>query len=147
MLTDVEMQKLRKACASLPGTSVQEEEEYVTHDPVLILMSTVLSLNRRWYSHALPARKYFERNVYPSLPKTLEGLKSFISDAGSKRGDWQSVALALWDRREWDKARMLSELANYLTKWRKRNAPGGSELDALQEWASSTSKEDFVGRI
>jgi hypothetical protein len=35
-------------------------------------MSTVLSLNRRWYSHALPARRYFEANLYNDLkPPTL----------------------------------------------------------------------------
>jgi hypothetical protein len=63
MLDSREMQKLKAACLKLPKTGVQEEEEYVTRDPVLILMSTVLSLNRKWYSHALPARQYFERKV------------------------------------------------------------------------------------
>jgi len=148
MLDDVEMHKLKAACLKLRKTSVQEEEEYVTRDPVLILMSTVLSLNRRWYSHALPARQYFEREVYPSLaPKTLDGLGAFILGAGSNRGDWCSVALALWGRREWDKARMLSELADYFVDWRQKNIPAASEIEALRKWASSTSKDDFLRKI
>ena len=148
MLDSREMQKLKAACLKLRKTSVQEEEEYVTRDPVLILMSTVLSLNRRWYSHALPARQYFERKVYPSLaPKTLEGLRVFVFRAGSNRSDWRSVALALWDRREWDKARMLSELADYFVGWHQKNIPAASEIEALRKWASSTNKDNFVGEI
>ena len=59
----------------------QEEEEYVMHDPVLILMSTVRSLNRRWYSHPLPPRQYFERKVYPSLArKHLKDLELLSSE-------------------------------------------------------------------
>jgi hypothetical protein len=148
MLDSSEMQKLKAASLKLPQTTVQEEEDYVTRDPVLILMSTVLSLNRRWYSHALPARQYFEQKVYPSLvPKTLDGLRAFIFRAGSNRDDWRSVALALWNRREWGKARMLSELADYFVGWHQKNIPAASEIEALQKWASSESKDDFVGEI
>ena len=147
MLDSRELQNLREACLRLKKTSVQEEEEYVTHDPVLISMSTVLSLNRRWYSHALPARQYFERRVYPSLaPRTLEGVRAFIFRAGSNRGDWVSVALELWNRREWDKARMLSELADYFVGWHEKNVPTVSEIEALRKWAS-ISKDDFIGEI
>jgi len=148
MLDELEMGKLKEACLKLRRTSVQEEEEYVTHDPVLILMSTVLSLNRRWYSHALPARQHFERKVYPSLtPKTLEGLRAFIFRAGANRDDWLSVALALWNRREWDKARMLSELADYFVGWQQKDAPRSSEIASLQKWACSVSKDEFVGEV
>jgi hypothetical protein len=142
------MEKLKAACLKLRKTSVQEEEEYVTHDPILILMSTVLSLNRRWYSHALPARQYFERRVYPSLtPKSLEGLSTFIFRAGSNRDDWRSVASALWDRNEWDKTRMLAELADYFVGWHRKHIPAASEIEALQKWAASVGKGDFAGEI
>jgi hypothetical protein len=148
MLTDIETQRLKSACLKLAETSAQVEEAYVTVDPVLILMSTVLSLNRRWYSHALPARRYFERKVYPSIaPKTLDGLTAFISRAGSNREDWVSVALGLWNRREWDKARMLSELADYFVGWHEENTPEASELEGLRRWSRNISKEQFVGEI
>src|SRR5580698_10073100 len=106
MLSATEVQKLRTACLKLPTTTVQEEEAYVTQNPVLILVSTVLSLNRRWYHQALPARKYFEQNAYPSLaPKTLEGLRTFIDNFKS---NWLLLAETIWNNREQNKARMLS---------------------------------------
>lgn len=148
MLSTFEIQRLEAACRKLRKSTVQEEEEYMIHDPVLILMSAVLSLNRRWYSHALPARQYFERKVYPSLtPKTLEGLRAFIFRAGSNRGDWRSVALALWNRKEWDKARALSELTDYFVGWHQKNFPTSAEIDAARKWASSVTKANFIGKI
>ena len=74
MLDSSEMQKLKTECLNLPRASVQEEEEYVTCDPILILMSTVLSLNRQWYSQALPARKYFEARAIAEILVT-EGVR------------------------------------------------------------------------
>jgi len=148
MLNTLELQKLKEACRKLPTTSVQEEEEYVTKEPVLIAMSAVLSLNRKWYSHALPARQHFERHVYGALvPKTLEGLAALIFRSGGNRDDWVSVALALWNRREWDKARMLSEFADYFVGWHQRKFPSASELEAMRKWASLVSKDEFVGEI
>lgn len=148
MLSEAEMQKLKSACLKLPKSSVQEEESHVISSPILILMSTVLSLNRGWYSHAVPARRYFEQEIYPSItPKTLGGFQKFIANASSNRSDWLALARTLWKRNEWDKARMLSELIDYFVKWCETNAPALQDLQALQHWAPSTTKDQFLGNI
>ena len=147
MLTEAEMQKLKVACLELPKSSVQEEESHVKGSPILILMSTVLSLNRRWYLQALPARQYFERNVYPSLtPKTLEGFRTFIART-CNRSDWLTLARTLWNTREVTKARMLSELVDYFVAWHETNAPTLAEIEALQKWATSTTEGQFLRSI
>lgn len=46
-LTPDELRQLEVACRRLPATTVQDEEMEVAGSPILILMSTVLSLNRR----------------------------------------------------------------------------------------------------
>jgi len=142
------MKKLKAACLKLPQTAVQDEETHVVGNPILILMSTVLSLNRKWYEHALPARQRFEEKVYKYLSsKTLARFLEFLDGASSKRCDWSALAHTLWQMNEWDKARMLYELVEYFITWREENSPGLKDLEALRQWATSTPKEQFVGRI
>ncbi len=143
-----ESELLARACEQLPVTSVQDEEKHVADNPVLTLMSTVLSLNRRWYSHALPARRYFEANLYNELKTpTLENFAALLDQISRNRTDWSSAAKKLWDMNEWDKCRMLRELTEYLLVWKERHYPNVSDKDALKQWALSTTKEDFLGKI
>jgi hypothetical protein len=122
---------LTRACEQLPVTNVQDEEKHVADNPVLTLMSTVLSLNRRWYSHALPARRYFEANLYNDLkPPTLAKFASLLDRISLNKSDWSSAAKQLWDRNEWDKCRMLSELTEYFVVWKGQNFPDHSDREA-----------------
>lgn len=142
------MHQLKAACRRLPSTTVQDEEREVARSPILILMSTVLSLNRRWYNHALPARRYFEENVYSDMfPKTLGRFRDFANRAGLDRSDWSALARTLWGMNEWDKARILTELVDYLLDWSAVHAPEVEELVALQQWSGSVTKDQFLGRI
>lgn len=148
MLREEEIEKLEKTSVSLPKSGVQEEEAHVMESPILILMSTVLSLNRGWYSHALPARQRFERHVYPLLsPKTLTQFQAFIRDASVNGSDWLRLAQTLWKTKERGKAWLLSELVDYFIVWRNSHAPAIEELQALQRWATSTPRDKFLGRI
>jgi hypothetical protein len=147
VLTEFEMQKLKlkTACLALPETRVREEEEYVAGQPILILMSAVLSLERDCYLEARPYRQYFEHNVYQTLaPKTLEEFKNFI---GNFKPEWLVLAQALWGNREQNKAKQLAELVDYFISWFQANAPGASDIDALWKWARSVEEEDFVGQV
>ena len=148
MLEQHELKRLEAECRRLPASRVRDEESHVMESPILILMSTVLSLNRKWYTQALPARQRFERDVYPSLsPRTLKRFREFVRDASANESDWSRLAQTLWKTNEWGKARMLSELVVYFIGWRESNAPELEELKALQQWALCTPKEQFVGRI
>src|ERR1044071_1676819 len=94
-----EFTRLESACRNLATSSVQDEEAQAARSPMLILMSTVLSLNRRWYSHALPARRHFEQNLYTQLsPKTLRTFRDAMNSASLNRTDWLALAHALWGR-------------------------------------------------
>jgi thermostable 8-oxoguanine DNA glycosylase len=42
---------------------------------------------------------------------------------------------------------MLSELTDYFVKWCETNAPTLQDLEALQYWATSTTKDQFLGNI
>lgn len=70
-----------------------------------------------------------------------------MSSSGAKEENWNLAARSLWGNNEWTKAKSLFELTNYLIGWHQKNASGLSEIEALRKWASSVSKEDFVGRI
>lgn len=139
---------LTRVCEQLPVTSVQDEEKHVADNPVLTIMSTVLSLNRRWYSHALSARRYFEANLYNDLkPPTLANFGALLDQISLNRTDWSSAARKLWDMNEWDKCRMLRELTEYFVVWKEQHCPDHSDRDALKQWALTTTKEDFLGKI
>ena len=143
-----ELALLTRACEQLPVTSVQDEEKHAADNPVLTIMSTVLSLNRRWYSHALPARRYFEANLNNDLePATLANFGSLLDRISLNRTDWSSAAKKLWDMNEWDKCRMLCELTEYFVVWKEQHCPDHSDRDALKQWALRTTKEDFLGKI
>jgi hypothetical protein len=147
-LTPEEIRQVEAACRRLPRSTVQEEEAEVAQDPILILMSTVLSLNRRWYSHALPARCHFEQMVYSAFSrKSVEVFREFADTASKQRADWSALARTMWGMNEWDKARMLTELADYLLRWKETHAPGADDLDALRRWSASVSKAQFVGLV
>ena len=104
-LSTDEFNRLETACRNLATSSVQDEEAEAARSPMLILMSTVLSLNRRWYSHALPARRHFEQNLYTRLsPKTLRTFRDAANSGSVNRTDWLALARALWGRNERDKA-------------------------------------------
>lgn len=147
-LTPNELCQLEVACRRLPPTTVQAEEMEVARSPILILMSTVLSLNRRWYNHALPARHHFEERVYTQMSlKTLTQFRDFANNASLKRSDWSALARTLWGMNEWDKARSLTELVDYLLGWKGANAPEAGEFETLQQWSRSVTKDEFVGRV
>ena len=147
-LLQSELDCLLSSCRQLPATTVQDEEKYVSESPVLMLMSTVLSLNRRWYSHALPARQYFERTLYLELsPPCLATLAALLTRISQSETDWSGAAKAMWNMNEARKAKALAQLTQYLGTWCDQNCPGITEREALNQWAARTSQRDFVGQI
>jgi hypothetical protein len=148
MLAESEMSKLETACLRLPSSNVQVQESHIYGSPILILMSTILSLNRKWYIHALPARQRFEENIYPSMkPNTLERFREILDELSIKRSDWSQLSQGLWKTNEREKARMLSELVDYLIDWREKNAPKLGDLEFLRKWALTIPKAQFIGKI
>lgn len=148
MVTQHQLDQLYTECQKLPQSSVIEEEAHVFGSPLLIAMSTVLSLNRKWYSHALPARKRFENGQHAYL--SGRPLAEFVAFARAVLGptdDGRLLSNALWGNREWQKAHQLVQLAEYLGEWCRRFQPDNTESGALRQWATSVSKEQFVGRI
>ena len=147
-LSQSEHDSLVSACQQLPTTSVQDEEKYVGESPVLILMSTVLSLNRRWYSHALPARRHFENNLYPHLiPHSLAAFSELLTRISQSGTDWKKAAKAMWNMNEARKAEALAQLTHLLLTWFERNCPGLPDREALNQWAARTSQGEFVGKV
>jgi hypothetical protein len=147
-ISKTEHESLVSACQQLPTSTVQDEEKYVSESPVLILMSTVLSLNRGWYSHALPARRRFESNLYSHLsPPSLAKFSALLTRVSRSETDWVAAANAMWATSEARKAKALSQLTQYLLVWFASNCPADSDLDALRHWAAQVSKDAFVGKI
>src|SRR5438552_11279944 len=146
LITD-DLNRLESVCRNLAASSVQDEEAEAARSPILILMSTVLSLNRRWYSHALPARRHFEQNLYTRLsPKTLRTFRDAAKSGSVNRTDWLALARALWGRNEWCKARILSELVDYFVDWTDSHAPNATDMEALQRWSQAVAKKEFVSQ-
>ena len=142
-----EFNRLESACRNLATSSVQDEEAEAARSPILILMSTVLSLNRRWYSHALPARRHFEQNLYTRLsPKTLRTFRDAANSLSDNRKDWLALARAFWERQEWYKARILTELVDYFVDWTDSHAPNATDLEAFQRWSYAVTKKEFVSQ-
>jgi len=142
-----EFDRLVTACRNLATSSVQDEEAEAARSPVLILMSTVLSLNRRWYSHALPARRHFEQNLYTRLsPNTLRTFRDAAIRLSDNRENWLALARALWERKEWYKARILTELVDYFVDWTDSHAPKATDMEALQRWSQAVTKKEFVSQ-
>lgn len=147
-LLQSELDSLLSSCRQLPATSVLDEEKHVSASPVLILMSTVLSLNRRWYNHALPARQHFESNLYLELnPPSLATFAALLTRVSQSETDWNAAAKAMWNMNEARKAKALAQLTQYLGTWCDQNCPGITEREALNQWAACTSQSDFVGKI
>lgn len=148
MVTKLQIDQLYTECQKLPKTSVIEEESHVFGSPLLIAMSTVLSLNRKWYSHALPARKRFENGKYAYLSK--EPLANFVNlsiEVVGDTNDWRLLSSTLWENKEWQKAYQLTMLAKYFSDWCGKFHPEDPEKIALQKWAASVQKEQFLGKI
>ncbi len=142
-----EFDRLVTACRNLARSSVQDEEAEAARSPVLILMSTVLSLNRRWYSHALPARRHFEQNLYTRLsPKTLRTFRDAANSLSDNRKNWLALARALCERKERYKARILTELVDYFVDWTDSHAPKATDMEALQRWSQAVTKEEFLSQ-
>ena len=96
MIIEGEISDLLEACTKLSQSNVIEEEAHVFKIPVLTLMSTVLSINRRWYANALPARKRFEQGPYvKSNLKTLIEFQSFIRSVIGTNFDYLSLSQSL----------------------------------------------------
>jgi hypothetical protein len=143
-----EFARLLEACRRLPATSVQEEESHVARDPILILMSTVLSLMRPWYRYALPARVHFEQGLYASMaPKTLKRFRELIDDVSRGRSDWAAAARALWNRNEWTKAQQLAELTDCFIDWQLSHATDADDMSAMRKWSDHVRQDQFVGRV
>ncbi len=148
MLTQQQIDRLYLECKKLCDTSVIEEEAHVFGKPLLIAMSTVLSLNRKWYSHALPARTRFEKGQYAYLSEQpLEEFVKLARDIVDDTDNWKILSNALWKNNEWQKARLLTQLAEYLSGWCKQFHPNESESVALKNWAASVRKEEFLPLI
>lgn len=148
MVTQQQVDQLYSECQKLPKSSVIEEEAHVFGSPLLIAMSTVLSLNRKWYSHALPARKRFENGQYAHLSE--RPLCEFVKLAKEVVGttdDWRLLSNALWKNKEWQKAHQLTQLAEYLADWCREFHPESTENIALKKWTSLVNKEQFLGII
>lgn len=148
MITEQQLDKLHAACLKLPETGVIEEEAHVFGSPLLIAMSTVLSLNRKWYSHALPARYRFERGQYGYLSKEpLEAFSAVYREIVGDTDDWKKFPNVLWKNKEWQKAKQLAQLVDYLSDWCRKFHPELDERAALTRWTSETPKENFLGKI
>lgn len=146
-LSNDEFNRLETHCRNLAASSVQAEEADAARSPILILMSTVLSLNRRWYSHALPARRHFEQNLYTQLsPKTLKTFRDAANQTSVNRTDWLALARALWGRNERDKARILTNLVDYFVDWTDSHATNATDMEALQIWSQTVTKEEFLSQ-
>ncbi|TLD42399.1 MAG: hypothetical protein JETT_1333 [Candidatus Jettenia ecosi] len=114
----------------------------------MIAMSTVLSLSRKWYSQALPARTRFEKGQYAYLSeKPLEELVKLARKIVGDTNDWKLFSNALWENNEWQKAHQLTQLAECLSDWCKKFCPQEAEIVTLKKWAASVRKEQFVGLI
>jgi len=148
MLRDEEFKRLLAACKALPKSGVIDEEAHVFGHPVLIAMSTVLTLERRWYRVALPARQRFESNrtVYCQA-RTLQDFRRFCREIIGPHDDYLRLAQKLWQNKEKEKARQLVELVEYFIRWISENASDLDEVEGLQKWARSTTADDFLGRI
>jgi hypothetical protein len=148
IITQEEFERLAIACRNLPSSSVQIDETEIARAPILLLMSSVLSLTRKWYLHVIPARRYFEKNVYPKLEsKSLELFLKYCDGVSRGRTDWHALAQNLWARNEWTKAQQLTGLIEYLIVWKSSNAAAVDDLGALQLWSRAVAKEDFLGKI
>lgn len=140
--------RLHLECQKLPTSSVIEEEAHVFSSPLLIAMSTVLSLNRKWYSHALPARTRFENGKYSYLSeKPFVEFVNIAKKLVKGTDNWKILSQAIWVNNEWQKAHQLTLLAEYLSNWCRKHHPLDTESTALKKWASVTPKEQFVGLI
>jgi len=143
-----EQKALVSACGQLPTTEALDEERHICQSPVLILMSTVLSLNRNWYKHAIPARQRFVSNLYTKVsPPSLSNFSSLLTEISHSRTDWVSAATAMWSTKEARKAQALAELTDYLIDWFNNHCPGLADRAALDQWAHHVSKSEFVGQI
>jgi hypothetical protein len=147
-----EFSKLLDACSGLPAADVIGEESYVYEDAVLVLMSTVLSLNRRWYAAALPARQRFEINAYSLAPKgSLLWLRDLMSSHGASpnadKESWLAVSDALWGNREWTKARILWNLNEYMLRWIALSGQSNDDIHALKSWMTDVPVEQFLGKV
>ncbi|MGH8529754.1 MAG: hypothetical protein ACRETN_07915 [Nevskiales bacterium] len=148
MVTQQQLDQLYSECQKLPKSSVIEEEAHVFGSPLLIAMSTVLSLNRKWYSHALPARKRFENGEYSYLSKkTMSQFVKLAEEVVADTGDWKLLSNALWKNREWQKAHQLTQFAEYLSNWCNKFYPDETETNAFKKWAAAVPKEQFIGKI
>jgi hypothetical protein len=147
-MNDQQLQKMLTACTRLPESKVLAEERHVFDSPILVLTSTVLSLNRKWYAVALPARNRFENGIYFELdPKTLVQFQTVIRRVMNGTSDWIRLSEALWQNRETQKARQLASLVAYFIKWKRENHPRGTDLEACRLWSEKPDSEDFVGKI
>ena len=84
-----------------------------------------------WCGQLISARRYLEANLYNDLkPPTPANFASLLDRISLNRTDWSSAAKKLWDRNEWDKCRMLSELTEYFVVWKGQNFPDHSDREA-----------------
>lgn len=148
MVHEEQIDRLYLECKKLPTSSVIEEEAHVLGSSLLIAMSTVLSLNRKWYSHALPARTRFENGQYaPLLEKPLADFVKATGDIVKGTDNWKQLSQALWKNNEWQKAHQLVQLAEYFSGWCGKYYPTETESAALKKWTASVQKDQFVGLI
>ena len=148
MFTEQEIDKLYIECGKLSSTSVIEEESHIFDKPLMIAMSTVLSLNRRWYSVAVPARIRFENSQYSYLSeRPLNEYVNMAREIVGKDEDWNLLSISLWENNESQKARQLTQLAEYFSSWFETYHPNIDEIIALRNWANSVQKDEFLPLI
>ena len=79
-----------------------------------------------------------------------EPLSEFVSiakDIVGDANDWRLLSNALWENQEWQKAQQLTLLSEYFSCWCSKFHPEDTEMVALEKWAASVKKEQFLGRI
>jgi len=75
--------------------------------------------------------------------RTFRDAANSLSD---NRKDWLALARALWERKEWYKARILTELVDYFVDWTDSHAPKATDMEALQRWSQAVTKEEFLSQ-
>lgn len=145
MLSESELDGLLTACQKLPLSDVIEEEAHVFKAPLLILMSTVLSLCRDWYANALPARQRFEQGFYRRMSSgTLREFQAEATAIIGEQSDYRALSQTLWNTNERQKAQQLLEATSYFIEWHEKHVPDVTEFEALKTWSKSSSKQEIL---
>jgi len=135
VLTDVELDALEHACATIPLSSF----EFVADDYVMALFDTVLDYQNQ-AAAIQKAEDHYRANHYGEI-RTLDDLEAVLERFPADRDGDDELAQYLWGNHHWRRAGELRGLVRY---FRERNV---TTLRRLRTWATKSRQEDFVGHI